>query len=71
MKEYCYLGFVITPNGKFKGNFRNLKLKAMRALFGLRKGLFQDGGSFSVKVALALFDSTIVPIMTYGCNLGA
>ena len=67
VREYCYLGFVITPNGKFKGNFRNLKLKAMKALFSLRKGL--QNGSLSVKVALSLFDSLIVPIMTYGCEI--
>ena len=68
VKEYCYLGFVITPNGKFKANFQNLKLKATKALFSLRKGISYNG-NFSVKVALDLFDHLIVPILTYGCEI--
>ena len=33
VREFCYLGTVFTPNGKFKMNHVILKNKAMKALF--------------------------------------
>ena len=68
VKEYCYLGIIISANGKFKRNFCNLKLKSMKALFSLRR-LVSSDGCISVDIALDLFDRLIVPIMTYGCEV--
>ena len=68
VNKYCYLGFIITANGKFKVNFHNLKLKALKALYGLRSHL-SASNCFPINMALDLFDRLVVPIMTYGCEV--
>jgi exonuclease III len=66
----CYLGFMLTPSGKFKATQKYLYDKACRALFAQRmaiSGLCMN--YFSVNTQLKLFDATIKPILLYGSEV--
>ena len=65
--SYCYLGIVIHKSGKLKEAKDNLKNKAMRAFFGLKRTVNKLKLSF--RALTTLFDSLIKPIVLYGAPI--
>ena len=57
---YCYLGIILHETGELRTAQVNLKMKAMRAFFGLKRTIIRSKLSF--KSLLILFDSLIKPI---------
>ena len=64
VREYKYLGFLITPSGEVSTGIKDLKSRALYALVQLRKKL---GVNFreNIKISFYLFDSLVKPIMLY------
>ena len=65
--SYCYLGFELHQSGQVQIAQQNLKTKAMRAFFGLKRVIMRSKLSF--KALLTLFDSLIKPILLYGAPI--
>ena len=67
-REYKYLGFLITPSGEINSGLKDLKDRAQRALFKLKKKM---GSTFRTKPSLTikLFRSLIEPILLYASDL--
>ena len=64
VREYKYLGFLITPSGQITSALHDLKDRAGKALFKLK---IKMGGTFckDVSTTLQLFDALIKPILMY------
>ena len=62
--NYQYLGIIFHKNGNFSVVWKNLYCKAMRAYFSLRKH-FNIYNQVQVRTLTSLFDSFVVPILTY------
>lgn len=64
VREYKYLGFLITPSGEVSTGINDLKSRALYALVQLRKKL---GVSFreNIKMSFYLFDTLVKPIILY------
>ena len=64
VREYKYLGFIITPSGEVTSGLKDLKSRAAFALVELRRKL---GLSFRkyFDISLYLFDALIKPILMY------
>ena len=63
--SYKYLGFIVTPSGEISTGLNDLKDRASRAYFKLKKAM----GSFfrsHPNVTLHLFDTLIIPILGAG-----
>ena len=67
VKRYCYLGICFTISGKLLTAQALLKQKALRAYFGMKK--YIDPLSVCKEAALKLFDSLILPVVSYGHQL--
>ena len=67
--SYCYLGIELHQSGNVKCAQLNLKTKAMRAFFGLKRVVMRSKLSF--KALTTLFDSLIKPIILYGAPIWA
>ena len=67
MESYCYLGIILHETGELRTAQVNLKMKAMRAFFGLKITIIRSKLSF--KSLLILCDSLIKPITLYGAPL--
>ena len=65
--SYCYLGVVFHKNGSFKVALSELRKKALRALFGLKRNILKN--SLSITSLFLLFDSLIKPVLLYGCQV--
>ena len=65
--KYCYLGIVFDQNGSFKSADAELRAKALRGFYGLKKDILKD--SLSFKSVNILFDTLIKPILLYGCQI--
>ena len=66
---YCYLGIIISSNGKFKQATDSLYHKGLGAYFSLRSTIdrrFIDASSLD-----KLFQSLVKPILLYGCQVWA
>ena len=63
-RTYCYLGITFSLNGSFKVAQDELRKKALRSYFSLKKTI--DVNSLSVKAVLMLFDSLVLPVLSYG-----
>ena len=70
VSQYTYVGIVFTPNRKFKQNQFTLKNKAMKALFSIKKSILSEK-MLSPKLCLKIFDSLIVPILSYASEIWA
>ena len=70
VNQYTYVGVVFTPNGKFKQNQVTLKNKAMKALFSIKKSILCEK-MLGPKLCLKLFDTLIVPILSYASEIWA
>ena len=67
MREYKYLGVTFCISGSFSVASSELYKKALKGLFKL-KSIF--GSSYpNSSVAFHIFDHTIKPILTYGCEI--
>ena len=62
--NYQYLGIIFHKNGNFSVVWKNLYCKATRAYFSLRKH-FNIYNQVQVWTLTSLFDSFVVPILTY------
>ena len=67
VESYCYLGIILHQSGSMKLAQQNLKTKAMRAFFGLKRSVIRSKLSF--KALSTLFDSLIKPIVLYGAPI--
>jgi hypothetical protein len=67
VSKFCYLGVVLTGNGKFYHAQNSLSEQALRAIFTLNS-LF-DVVPLGVNENIKLFDSMTVPILNYGCEI--
>ncbi|MEW8545044.1 MAG: reverse transcriptase family protein [Candidatus Thiodiazotropha sp.] len=67
VSNFLYLGVNVASNGKFYQAQKHLSEQASKALFSLNK-LFSDN-ILCVQDKLKLFDSLILPILTYGCEI--
>ena len=67
--SYCYLGIILHQTGDVRPAQLNLKIKAMRAFFGLKRVVMRSKLSF--KALTTLFDSLIKPIVLYGAPIWA
>ena len=67
VESYCYLGIVLHNSGELRTAQSTLKLKAMRAFFGLKRTIIRSKLSF--KALNTLFDSLIKPIVLYGAPI--
>ena len=65
--NYTYLGITITKNGHVACARNNLRKKALRAVFSLRKQVNRE--HISPKSLLYLFDALIKPILLYGSQV--
>jgi hypothetical protein len=67
VKEYKYLGLTFTKLNKFNVTKKLLTQKATKAMyFVLSKS---KDNNFSVECKLKLFDSMVLPILLYGCEI--
>ena len=67
--DYQYLGVVMSNNGSFLNARKNVYEKANKAMHLLYKRI--NNLNLPLDLQLKLFDSTILPIMTYGCEIWA
>ena len=66
-KTYCYLGITFTLSGSLKISQEELRKKGIRAYFSLKNML--DLKNLSVASVFKLFDSLIIPVLSYGCQM--
>ena len=66
-ESYCYLGIVFHQNGSFKIAQNQLRKKALRALFGLKRNILKN--TLSIVALFKLFDSLVKPVLLYGCQV--
>ena len=67
VKSYRYLGIIFSNSGSFNMVISDLKVKAMKASFKLKKII--SANDLSPKVAMSLFNSHIKPIALYGADI--
>ena len=65
--SYCYLGIILHKSGKFSLAIDDLKIKATRALFSLKRSVNRSQLSF--RALTTLFDALIKPILLYGAPI--
>ena len=65
--RYCYLGIVIHKSGNFTTALEELRKKATRGLFGLKKSIMRT--ALSTNALFNLFDALIKPIILYSCQI--
>ena len=69
VREYKYLGVTFSISGSFSAASSELYKKALKGIFKLKR-IF--GSSYpNSSVAFHIFDHTIKPILTYGCEIWA
>ena len=64
VREYKYLGFLVTPSGEVTSGVLDLKSRALYAFVQLRKRL-GDNFRNNVNIAIHLFDALVKPILLY------
>ena len=64
VQEYTYLGIKLTPTGNFTIAQKSLCDKALRAMFKIQK--YTSISKLPYRLAFRIFDSVILPILTYG-----
>ena len=65
--SYKYLGFIVTPSGEITSGLKDLKDRALRAYYKLKKKM---GNYFRLhpNITLHLFDTLIKPILLYNSD---
>ena len=70
VQSYKYLGIDFSQNGKFTLAIENRVHKARNAIFSLRKACYSMADiAPNVEILKQLFQSKIIPILTYGCAI--
>ena len=67
VKTYKYLGLEFSSSGSFKPSLEQLKSQASRAMFALISKARRH--CLPIDIQLQLYDSTVMPIMLYGCEI--
>ena len=67
VNKYTYLGIQVSLNGSFKRAIDELRKKALRSFFSLRR--IVDTRALTTKTMLKLIDSLVKPVATYGCQV--
>ena len=67
VREYKYLGFIVTPSGEIRTGLKDLRDRRLKAFYSLKNKM---GESFkrNVSTSLNLFDSLIKPILLYASD---
>ena len=65
--SYCYLGIVFHENGNLKVALHELRKKALRALFGMKRAIIKN--TLSLKSLFILFDTLVKPVLLYGSQI--
>ena len=67
VREYKYLGFIVTPSGEIRTGLQDLRNRAFKAFLAVKNKM---GESFNrdIVTALSLYDSLIKPILTYASD---
>lgn len=66
--SYTYLGFVMSPSGRFRACIQNLAMKAKKAYNSFRFKLSPQTGC-PINVLLKLFHTLVTPIALYGAEV--
>ena len=66
VKQFKYLGNIITNTGNFKQNDNYLKLKGQRASYQIMKVI---GKYMKPSKSLSLFEKIVEPILLYNCEI--
>ena len=67
VKSYTYLGVTMSSNGSFLNARKSIYQKANKAMHLLYKRIYNL--NLPIDLQLKLFDSTIIPIIAYGCEV--
>ena len=67
VNEFKYLGITFSHNGSFRNCIKDLKQQANRAMYSLLAKCRRH--SLPVDIQLQLFHATVLPILTYGCEV--
>ena len=67
VKEYCYLGILFTLSGSMVNAQKKLTQKGIRCYFSLKSII--NLSSLTKTVIFKLFDSLILPVISYGCQV--
>ena len=67
VREYCYLGITFSLTGSLALTQQKLRQKGLRSYFSLKSMI--DVGSLRKTVLFKLFDSLILPVAGYGCQV--
>ncbi|XP_053549032.1 uncharacterized protein LOC128640586 [Bombina bombina] len=65
--HYTYLGLTLSASGSFKLGIKTLQEKALRAFHAIKKLLASLNPP--TELLIKVFESTIVPILLYGCEV--
>ena len=67
VREYKYLGFIVTPSGEIKTGLNDLKDRALKAIYKIKMKM---GHYFQkhVRTTLKLFDTLVAPILLYASD---
>ena len=65
VKNYCYLGIQFSLNGSFKRAIEELRKKALRSFFSIRRMI--NTSALTTSTMLKLMDTLIKPVASYGC----
>ena len=67
VRKYCYLGIQFSLNGSFKHAIDELRKKALRAFFSIRR--IVDTRALKTSTMLKLIDSLVKPVAMYACQI--
>ena len=67
VKKYCYLGIQFSLNGSFKHAIDELRKKALRAFFSIRR--IVDTRALTTSTMLSFIDSLVKPVAMYSCQI--
>ncbi len=68
VKEFKFLGNVISQNGNFTSSSEILSKKALKVLYSI-KSYTSNVNELPLNVSTHLFDSLVRPILTYNCEI--
>ncbi len=67
VRKYCYLGIEFSLNGSFKHAINELRKKALKAFFSIKKMV--DTRALTTSTMMKLIDSLVKPVATYACPI--
>ncbi len=67
VRKYCYLGIQFSLNGSFKQAIDELRKKAVRAYFSIKR--IVDTSALTTSSMIKLIESLVKPVATYACQV--